>query len=115
MKQSPSQPYAMIVSTFPDRQSAESMAKRLLDKRLVACVQLSEIESFYHWQGEVANDREIKFTAKTRDEHVAAIHAEIATHHPYDLPQCVTLPISTASEAYLAWIDAETQPLSSKS
>jgi uncharacterized protein involved in tolerance to divalent cations len=39
--------YSIITATFPDKDSAKSAAKLLVEKNLAACVQLLPIESVY--------------------------------------------------------------------
>jgi periplasmic divalent cation tolerance protein len=33
-----------------------------------------------------------------------------ASHHPYELPEVIALPIVHGLPAYLAWVAAETRP-----
>ena len=47
--------YIIVSTTFADEKEAKKTANLLLEKRLVSCAQMSDIESFYHWKGEVAN------------------------------------------------------------
>ncbi len=39
---------------------------------------------------------------------VAAIASYLDKHHPYDVPECVFVPITAGSEAYLSWLGNET-------
>ncbi len=44
--------FIQIQITFPSRESAENVARMLVETRLAACTQiLGEIQSLYHWQG----------------------------------------------------------------
>jgi len=44
---------------------------------------------------------------KTTAEHAAQLQSAFKGLHPYELPECVHLPIEGGSEEYLAWLAAE--------
>jgi periplasmic divalent cation tolerance protein len=48
-----------IYTTVGSLQEARQIAKTLVERKLVACAQISEIESFYAWKGEVQNDQDV--------------------------------------------------------
>lgn len=56
----------IIQTTCSDKNQAKKLAKVLLEKRLAACLQLSNIESFYKWEGEFCNDNEVLLSIKTK-------------------------------------------------
>ena len=50
----------VLYTTWPDRESVERAAGRLLEDRLIACANiLGESRSIYRWEGEVQSEREI--------------------------------------------------------
>lgn len=88
-----------------------SIARALVDERLVACVNLiGPVTSIYHWQGELQQDEELTLLLKTSVERVSALRERIHALHPYTTPEIVVLPVDTASTdaAYLAWVRAST-------
>jgi periplasmic divalent cation tolerance protein len=101
--------YGMLLTTLPDVEAARRMASLLVDEKLAACVQLSAIESFYRWEGRIANEPETLLLIKTRtalfDDAIARIKAE----HPYTVPEIVAMPFSAGYQAYLDWIGASTR------
>ena len=42
-----------VITTIGALAEAQSMARALVERKLAACVQISEIESFYTWNGAV--------------------------------------------------------------
>ncbi|MDR2558751.1 MAG: divalent-cation tolerance protein CutA [Oscillospiraceae bacterium] len=96
--------YSIIISTFPDKESAKRAAKLLVEKRLAACVQLLPIESLYSWQGKICNESEIMLLIKSKTDLLGEITAAIREIHTYDVPEIVQVPIEGGLSEYLEWI-----------
>src|ERR1700682_2273292 len=48
-----------VLTTMPDRASAQSLARALVEARLAACVSIgTPVESLYHWRGEIETAQE---------------------------------------------------------
>jgi periplasmic divalent cation tolerance protein len=98
--------------TCPDVETANSIARTLVEERLAACVTVQPgVISVYRWQGAVEHAQEVLLVAKTTRRRLAALHERIRTLHPYDLPELLAFEATDASPAYLAWVEAETGPL----
>lgn len=102
--------FILVITTCPSQQEAENITAALIEKRLAACVQKSEITSTYRWQEKVECDREIKLTLKTRSDLFDKISATIKQESSYDNPEVIAIPIQQGSPDYLEWIASETQP-----
>ena len=99
-----------VYLTFPDLDSAASVAKHLVDERLAACVNLlPRALSFYRWEGVVRSEEEVIGFAKTTVDKVDALIARAAELHPYDVPGVVALHPAQARPAYAAWVADETR------
>jgi len=99
----------LIMTTVATQADAESIAARLLEQGLAACVQEMPVTSRYRWQGEVQRGVEILLLVKTvasaADEAMRAIEAL----HAYDVPEILALPVTGGLPAYLQWLAAETR------
>ena len=101
--------FIQVSTTFDRKQDAEKAARLLVEKRLVACVQvIGPMESTYWWQGEVEKQEEWLCLMKTRSDLYEALEKELKSAHPYDEPEVIALPVLKGSEGYLRWIDKET-------
>jgi len=99
----------IVLTTLPDREAAEALARTLLTERLAACVNIgASVESMYHWRGEIETAREVPVAIKTRALLYSRVEAAIVAAHPYELPEVVAVPIIHASAQYLDWIASET-------
>ena len=99
----------VVLTNLPDRDTAQTLARRLVEGRLAACVNIgASVESIYHWHGQIETGNEVPIAIKTRRVLYSEVEAAIRQIHPYELPEVVALPISDGSAAYLDWIRAET-------
>jgi periplasmic divalent cation tolerance protein len=100
--------FGVMLTTVPDLETARRLARLLVEERLAACVQLSAIESFYRWDGKVANEPETLLLIKTRTALFDALLRRIKDLHPYTVPEIVALPFAAGQPLYLEWIAGST-------
>ncbi|MBU8910764.1 MAG: divalent-cation tolerance protein CutA [Desulfobacterales bacterium] len=100
--------YCIILTTCPSNEEAHTLAAKLINEKLAACVQLSPITSYYTWKGGIHTDPEIRLLIKTRTKLYESVEQFIKQHHSYEVPQIVQLPIMGGSDEYLDWIDENT-------
>ena len=98
----------LIQTTCASKIEAKNIAKILIDEKLAACVQLSEIESFYNWNDEFCCDYEILVNIKSKKENFEKIKSTIKEHHSYDVPEIIEIDITNSSKKYSKFIDENT-------
>lgn len=98
----------VVYCTAPQEES-ESIAKRLLQEQLVACVNLVPVRSIYTWEGAVCNEPEVLMIIKTQAHVIDDLVRMIKAIHPYDMPEVIVLPVTGGSEEYLEWVLQETR------
>lgn len=99
-----------VYMTFPDLDSATSVARHLVDERLAACVNLiPRAVSVYRWEGQVLTEEEVVAFAKTTTDLVEALVARAAELHPFDVPCVVALQPASSLPAYAEWVEGETR------
>ncbi len=101
----------VVLITAGSREEALRLAEMLVGARLAACVQvLPEMESIYHWQGQVRREPEVLLLVKTTVAHFAELEREVRALHSYETPEIIALPITAASTPYLEWLTATVRP-----
>lgn len=101
--------YRLLYITAGSADEARTLARTLVEERLVACANiLNGISSVYWWKGTVQESAEVLLVAKTRQECVDAVVVRIRNLHSYSCPCVVAVPITEGNPDYLAWIGAET-------
>jgi periplasmic divalent cation tolerance protein len=96
-----------IFTTAGNVDEARRIAQAVVERRLAACAQITEIESFYRWQGAVQNDKEFRILIKTTEAQYAAVEAAIRELHSYELPAIYSMPFEHAYGPYAEWISTE--------
>ena len=98
----------LILTTVPEGDLGETIARRLIDERVAACVNVcAPMTSLYRWRGVVEREAERQLVIKTTREHVLAVQACIAELHSYELPEFMVLAVADGSTAYLDWVHGE--------
>lgn len=95
----------VVLVTVPDAEVGVRLARSLLERELVACVNLIPgVRSLYRWQGEVQDDAEVLLVIKTRTDVLDDVREAVVAEHPYEVPEFIALPIVAGHEPYLEWI-----------
>jgi len=103
--------FCFLYSTYPNADSAMEAARIVVDKNLVACVNIyPPMKSVYMWEGKRDEATEVGTFFKTRRSLVDKAVAELWAVHPYSVPCFVVLPIEAGSADYLAWARSQTEP-----
>lgn len=99
----------LIITNLPDRASAMSLARKLIDERLAACVNvLADCTSVYRWQEKSETATEVPILIKTLEQNYPRLEQLVRSMHPYELPELIAVPISKGLPDYLKWIENET-------
>ncbi|EFU70798.1 MULTISPECIES: divalent-cation tolerance protein CutA [Arcobacteraceae] len=98
----------IIQTTCSSEEEAQNIAKILIEEKFAACVQLSQIKSFYNWDNQFCSDKETLLNIKTRKKHFKKIKSKIKELHSYDVPEIIQLDISKSSKKYLKFIKDNT-------
>lgn len=99
-----------VQTTLPTRDQAERLARRLVEARLAACVQvLGPIASTYRWEGAIESAQEWLCVIKAPRAAFEPLAAAIRAEHPYETPEILAVDVVDGDGDYLAWAEAETR------
>ena len=95
----------VVLCTCPEGDTAERLARALVDERLAACVnRLPGIVSTFSWQGRVEEEPETLLLVKSTMARLEALQERIKALHPYELPEVVAVPVVGGLDGYLDWV-----------
>jgi len=98
--------FIAIYTTVATIEEARKIARALVERRLAACAQITEIESFYCWEGTVQNEPEFRILFKTTDAQYQAVETAIRELHSYDLPAIYAVALGQIYAPYAKWVEA---------
>ncbi len=92
-----------VHTTVPDKDTAESMARQLVEERVAACVNYHAVSSVYRWEDEVVKEDEYALDVKTALGY-EEVRERIEELHPYDVPAVLRVE-TEANDAYGEWVE----------
>ena len=90
-----------------DMAEAGTIARALVEERLVACANMFVISSVFRWEGKVEQEPEAAIICKTVTEKVPAVIKRVKELHSYETPCITSWKVDSGSEAYLDWVRRE--------
>ena len=99
----------LIMNTCPTKESAQKIARSLVEKKLAACVSIVPIEcSVYRWKGKIEEEKEYLLLIKTRSKLFARVEAHIKANHVHEVPEVIAFKADKAEKIYQTWIERNT-------
>ncbi len=75
--------------------------------KLAACATLLPgATSLYYWEGKLEQEYEVQMILKTTVSHQQALIDCLKSHHPYQTPELLVLPVTHGDTDYLSWLNA---------
>lgn len=95
----------VVLTSFGSREKALEVAHVLVDEQLAACVNvLGEARSIYRWKGNIEEENEVLCLIKTTEAGLEALRERLVSLHPYEVPEVIALPVTSAHQPYLDWL-----------
>ncbi len=95
-----------MLVTHPNREHAERITRGVIDAKFAACVLVTDVKSFYNWEGKLNEDDEVVTILKTSTDKVADLEKYIETNHDYDVPAIISFQ-ANANERYGNWLEQQ--------
>lgn len=94
----------LIVTTVDEEAQARSVARRVVEQGLAACVQVARIDSVYRWEGALQEAAEWQLSCKVASAQAPALWQALLELHPYDVPMLYALPVAQVHQPYAQWV-----------
>ena len=94
----------LVLVTHPSKEHAERITRGVIDAKLAACVLVTDVKSFYNWEGKLNEDDEVVTILKTSIDNVADLEKYIEANHDYDVPAIISFQVD-ANKSYGDWLN----------
>ena len=96
---------SIVFCTAENADRARSIASRLVEERLAACVNVvGPVTSIYRWQGVVETTDEHLLIIKTKTSLLEPLEQRIRELHGYEIPEVLGVRVSAGAQPYLDWL-----------
>lgn len=94
----------IVITTTDNKKTAELIAKKLIESKLAACVQIDDVHSFFYYDQKPMNAKEVRLWIKANNDNYKFIEDFIKLHHNYQLPQIVKIDVTDGLPGYIDWV-----------
>jgi periplasmic divalent cation tolerance protein len=96
----------VVLTTCGSIEEARKIARELVERKLAACANIiPRIESIYRWKDEIETSTEYLLVIKTTANAFTSLRNALGELHSYEVPECVAIPVTDGSAAYLKWME----------
>ncbi len=100
----------VVLITVASREEAERIARRLIDDRLAACVNIvPQVRSLFVWEQKLSQEDEVLLVVKSRRACFQQLADTVKQLHSYSVPEIIALPVVMGSSDYLRWVSDSTK------
>lgn len=101
----------IILTTVSSTQEGKSIASKLVEKKLAACVNiLPKMTSIYRWDNKINKEEEFLLIIKTAEYLEQEVYDFIKDNHSYEVPEIITLNIKNIDKKYSEWLNSSIKP-----
>ena len=93
--------------TCADQEEAQKIADEIIDKKLAACVRLTDVNSTYWWNGKKENSQEVMLIMESIESKFEEIETMVRGLHSYDTFVLTGYQIAKASAGVQDWVEKE--------
>ena len=94
-----------VYMTAGSMKEAQQIGRELVTAGLAACVNIfPQMNSIYVWEGKIEEASEVVMVAKTVEDRVAELIAQVKSLHSYSCPCIVSLKVDNGYAPFLEWV-----------
>jgi uncharacterized protein involved in tolerance to divalent cations len=90
--------------TCANEQEAKTISKALLDKKLAACVRLTDVRSDFIWKAKIEHSDEVLLIIESVQDKFDEIETAVKQLHSYETFVLTAYPVARASAGVEQWM-----------
>ena len=95
----------LVITNEVDKKNASRLANLLLREKLIPCVTFKDVESYFWWEGNINQSKEVQLMIKCKKENIKNVCNKIARWHSYEIPEIICFRVS-ANKNYHHWVNS---------
>ena len=95
----------LVITSELNKKNASKLANSLLREKLISCVSFKDIESFFWWEGNINQSKEVQLMIKCKKENINNVCKKIADNHSYEVPEIIYFRVSV-NKNYHDWVNS---------
>lgn len=96
----------LVLMTTQNKREAQKIAKKLLERRFVACANIyGPVESRFWWRKKIEKAEEFLILMKSHQKLFAKLAKAVKEMHSYEVPEIIAMPIVEGYQPYLEWLN----------
>lgn len=96
----------IVLCTTSNIKEAKKITKKLLNKKLSACITLiPNVLSYYYWKNKIEKTKEIQMIIKTKSSLKNRVFLQIKKYNSYETPELIAIQIEDIDQSYLNWMN----------
>ncbi len=93
----------LVITTESDWDKAKALASTLLERKVVACASLHEVNSHYWWKGKLVEGKEVQLLLKTTNDLLENLWESTVELHSYENPEWIYWSADSEGK-YKSWL-----------
>lgn len=101
--------YVQLWLACADNAESDTIARNLLEKRLIACAKRVPVSSDFIWEGEIDHNDEVLLIMESREDLFDQVEAEVKKLHSYETFVLQAIPMVRISAQAQEWLSQSIQ------
>jgi periplasmic divalent cation tolerance protein len=93
-----------LYTTFSNRDDAKSVIITLINEKLIACANISNIESIFYWKDKMCYQDEVSVIIKTTSALLSEVIARLESLHQYAIPCIANISLDGINQSFAKWV-----------
>lgn len=97
----------LLFLTCATEAEAKTIAKTLLERKLIACAKLTSVESQFLWKNSIENANEMLLVMESHESRFSEVEKTVKELHSYEQFVLIGLPVTNMASGVENWLKTE--------
>lgn len=97
----------LLLLTCANKKEAQTIATALLEKRLIVCAKLTDVESQFLWKNSLDNANEVLLIMESHESKFKDVEKTVKELHSYEQFVLIGFPVTQMAQGLEGWLKTE--------